>query len=199
MIKYFSKVVSMSTTCRLATVHQFQVLPPNKLELYLKKRQRELVVRDADKDGFISRADYELIIQRHIDLGTPAEKVKQVRELVEAMCASIGLTDYDVKQTYEENDNCWRKQAEEMGITTMQFEILFDAVDLNNDGEVSFEEWIIHNKALGINSIHARASFDAMSKGDEKVSKEQFVDYHMEFYYTGEDNLKSSILYGPLD
>ena len=54
-------------------------------------------------------------------------------------------------------------------------------------------------KALNIDKAHARASFDAMdTNGDGKISKEEFVAYHVEFYYTAEDKLKSSILYGPL-
>ena len=168
-------------------------------DFFVKKRQRELAARDTNKDGFISRADFDMIIQRHIDMGTSAEKVKQLREMVDAMCDSIGLTDHGVKYTYDEYYKQWEKRTEKMGVSAPQFEGYFNAVDLNNDGEISLEEWIIHNKCFGIDPAHAKASFNAMSQGDGRVSQKQFVDYHLEFYYTAEDNLKSSILFGPLD
>ncbi len=52
---------------------------------------------------------------------------------------------------------------------------------------------------LGIDTVHARASFDAMdANGDSIVSKEEFTAYLKEFYLTAEDKLKSSLLLGPL-
>ena len=133
-------------------------------------------------------------------MGTPEEKVKQLREVFNEICESIGLTDDAIKKTYDECNAGWIERTKEMGVTTIQFEVLFDAIDLNNDGEISPEEWVKHNKALGINPVYAEASFKPMdTDGDGKVSKKEFVDYQVEFYYTAEDKLNSSILYGPLD
>ena len=57
-----------------------------------------------------------------------------------------------------------------------------------------------HYKALGADVAYARASFDAMDMdGNGVVSKEEFTAYNIEFFYSTEDKLNSSIMYGPLD
>jgi hypothetical protein len=37
------------------------------------------------------------------------------------------------------------------------------------------------------------------TSGDGVVSMDEFIQYNKEFFFTTEDTLKSSILYGPLD
>ena len=76
-----------------------------------------------------------MIIQRHIDMGTPEEKVKQLREVFDEICESIGLTDDAIKKTYDECNAGWIERTKEMGVTTIQFEVLFSAIGLDNDGE----------------------------------------------------------------
>lgn len=67
---------------------------------------------------------------------------------------------------------------------------MFNNLDLNEDGVISFTEWTAHYQSLGIDTANARASFDAMDKnGDGKISKEEFVNYHYEFFFTTENNL----------
>lgn len=169
----------------------------------MKKFRRETQVRDVDKDGFITRADFTVIAQRHVEMGTPKHKVKELREMMEKVADSMGLTDDKIKFTYEEFGKSWKNQllqSREMRENKVHFAKLFHTVDLNDDGEVSYDEWVKHNKAMGIDSKHARASFDAMdANGDGSVSQQEFVDYHCEYFYTTEDKLKSSLLFGPLD
>lgn len=168
-------------------------------DLFTKKRYRDCVARDTNKDGFISRADHDMIVQRHIEMGTPRDKIKELRKMVESVCDSLGLTDASVMLTYEEYDLKWVERIKKIGITTFPFEVLFHAVDLDNSGDISLEEWTKHNKALGIDAVHARASFVAMdANGDGKISEQEFIDYHLEYHFSAEDKLNSSILYGPL-
>ncbi len=75
----------------------------------------------------------------------------------------------------------------------------FKQVDINADGKISMEEWLVHNAAIKIGSETAKKSFEAMdTNGDGVVSAEEFNAYHYEFFFSTEDKLKSSILFGPL-
>ena len=75
----------------------------------------------------------------------------------------------------------------------------FEQIDLNGNGEISVQEWQRYNHAMGISSGHARKSFKAMdANGDGVVSFQEFKAYIREFYFSTEDKLRSSILYGPL-
>ena len=76
----------------------------------------------------------------------------------------------------------------------------FDNFDLNEDGNISFEEWKAYYYCFGIDQAHARASFDAMdTNSDGKVSKDEFVNFLYECYFTAENKLGSAILFGPLE
>ena len=70
------------------------------------------------------------------------------------------------------------------------FSDMFSNLDMNGDGVITFNEWSAHYHCMGIDTAHARASFDGMdAKGDGKISKEDFVSYH---------KFNSKILFGPL-
>ena len=199
---------------RVATVRHFRVLPAlmkklgddynfeqlNKDPFFMKKFQREIEVRDADKDGKITRHDFDLMWQRHAEMGTPEHKLKELRKILGLMADSLGLPNYEVAHNFEEYGKSWANKIKEMGPSSIHFAELFHALDTDDSGKISYDEWVKHYKSFGIDPKYARASFDAMdADGDGKVSKQEFIDYNSEYYYTAEDNLKSSILYGPLD
>ena len=78
-------------------------------------------------------------------------------------------------------------------------EQMFPILDCNGDCVISMEEWRVHNCAMGISPEHAEASFHAMDADEDgKISQEEFVNYHYEYFYSTENKLNSAILYGPL-
>ena len=107
----------------------------------------------------------------------------------------------DIKLSFAELEERWIAAMMKLSLDDINSKLsgMFAALDLNGDGIISFAEWKSHYGALGIPAEHAQASFAAMdSDSDGKVSKQEFIDYHFEFFCTTENKLNSVILYGPL-
>ena len=76
---------------------------------------------------------------------------------------------------------------------------MFYCLDGDGDGFISIAEWKFHYAAMGILLEYAQASFDAMDKdGDGKITMDEFLNYHIEYFCSAENELNSAILYGPL-
>ncbi len=165
-----------------------------------KKLRHAFHTQDVDKDGFISRADFDLVVQRYQEMGSSNEHTKKLKDTFNKCCDEWGLTDSSVKFTIDEILDIHGKQLGEMKKLDSMYSEMFDSVDMNGNGSISFEEWSNHYQSLGIDLKHARPSFDAMDfNGDNQVSRNEFITYHKEFFFSTEDKLNSSILYGPLD
>ena len=111
----------------------------------------------------------------------------------------LGLTDETVKMSYDAFEDTYLKvisaQAakrsspdEKLQYAKNVFSDMFRNLDVSGDGVISFKEWSAHYQCIGVDTAHARASFDAMDKnGDGKVTEEEFVSYNYEYYYTAEN------------
>ena len=173
-----------------------------KNEFWLKKLMMAMSVVDANKDGFISKADFDLVIERYHKMGSSEEHLERLKEAYAVLRQVLGVADDDTRLTYEETIENFGK-----GIITSTTEELamfitahFETIDSDGNGEISFREWTEMYKAVGINTEFARASFDAMdANGDGIVSREEFTAYGKEYFFSAEDKLKSSILFGPLN
>ena len=163
-----------------------------------KKIDRAIRVRDADKDGVITRKDFELIAQRYKDLGGISGE--QLQESLMKMCDSVGLIDNTKQFTYEEFKRHHANFDNHSEKINTIFRTMFNGLDINGDGVVSMKEWELHYKCMGLDPKYAKASFEAMdTNGDGVVSLEEFVAYNVEFYSSTENKLNSAILFGPLD
>ena len=120
--------------------------------------------------------------------------------LLDNICRrGMGITDSTKSLSYEEVKRGIARIADTHSKENYFLE-LFNVIDVDDDGTISFQEWEMHYKCLGIDPAHARASFDALDMNkDGIISKEEFRDYHWEFFCTAENKLNSEILYGPLE
>ena len=171
-------------------------------ELWKKKIKRISEVRDANKDGFIQRADFKLVVQRYREMGSSEEHLKIISSSFENGYEKWGLVDENTALTYEEFGKNFAREMEKISkdVGGTLFSGMFQVIDTDANGTISFKEWVEYYKALGVDPCHARASFDAMdTNGDNDVSMEEFVAYNKEFFFSAEDTLHSSIMYGPLD
>ena len=170
-----------------------------KNEFWQKKMLKVAKVRDVDGDGSITKADYDLILQRYKDMGTPEKHLKMLEKIVGEFCKALGIADGVTGLTYEEFAQKYQESFDtvehDKGI-----KVQFDIIDADGNGEISLKEWTDHYKVMGLDTNHAKPSFDAIdTNGDGTISKEEFFTYLKEFFFSAENKLKSSILYGPLD
>ena len=156
--------------------------------------------RDSNKDGTISQADFNIVIDRYVSIAKASpEKVELAKKRQSVVLEKLGLTDPSVKVSYDVLKQFMAKSSENPDRRKFVAG-LFELLDLNGSGGLCFEEWETHYKCNGIDTAYAKASFDAMDTDkDGVVRQDEFIDYHEEFYYSTEDTLKSSLLYGPLD
>ena len=165
-----------------------------------KKIHRVCEVYDTDNSGYISPADFDAIVARYSQLSTAT--TEQIEGLKKAFGAYWEGFDDSTKLNY--NEFMEKSVGYLLNLPTDEIPSkiwleMFENLDINKDGVISFQEWCAHYKGIGVDVAHARASFDAMDTNkDGKISKDEFVAYHKEFYLTAEDKLHSSILFGPL-
>ncbi len=169
-------------------------------DFFYKKLMRAAKVQDADKDGTVTRADFELMIKNYKDLGMPEEYTQELCDVMYAMCASLGLSDSSKVLSYDEITEMWTKNIEEEeDFSIDRFDRMFRIIDTDRNGTISVKEWETQYIAIGIPVEHSKASFEAMDTNkDGVISHDEFVAYHKEYFYTTEDKLSSSLLYGPL-
>ena len=165
-----------------------------------KKMDIAAKYRDTDKDGFISQNDFKIAVDRYVSIAKASpEKVELVKNQQSLIFEQLGLTDPSVKVPYDALKKFAAKTAEHPDRRKF-VAVVFDILDLDSNGEISYEEWETHHKCNGIDTAYAKTSFDAMDANkDGVVVRDEFTDYYEEFYYTTEDTMNSSQMYGPLD
>ena len=175
-----------------------EVLAKN--EFWMRKLRTEARVRDTNKDGFVSKADFDIVLQRYKAMGTPEGHLKKLEKNHDLLCAALGIGDDTVQLTYDQCIENFTKCSNQLEEILKIFVTHFEIIDTNEDGKISFQEWVNYHKALGIDTSYAKGSFDAMdTNSDGVVSMEEFFAYSKEFYVTAEDKLMSSLLLGPLE
>ena len=94
-------------------------------------------------------------------------------------CKKIGFIDENVEMTYENYKQRWLAVTECEEYRSI-LQAMFEIIDINGDGTISFEEWKNYTAVVRIPPERARATFDAIDKdGDETITKKEFIDYRL--------------------
>ena len=171
-----------------------------KSEFWKKKFRKAVESRDTDKNGSITRSDFELVVESYKkSAGGTTDKIEKLSKLMSSFCDKLGLSD-SVVLSYEEFKQRWQAMmAQDPDVNNMLFKSMFVCLDAKGDDIIDIDEWKMHNAAMGIPPGYAQDSFNAMDQdGDEKITMDEFVNYHAEFFFTTENKLNSAILFGPL-
>ena len=102
-------------------------------------------VRDANKDGSISLADFELVLKRYGEITKASkEKLECARvHMLDNICRGMGITDSTKSLSYEEVKRGLARIADTHSKENF-FLDLFKVIDVDDDGTISFQEWEIH-------------------------------------------------------
>ena len=169
-------------------------------EFWQKKLRLAVNALDTNNDNYISRVDFDMIISRYKEAGASPEHVRKHQESFEKLFAIWGMSDENVRLTIPEFEVMFRENLEKSFAHADElYSEWFSQVDLNDNGVISLNEWKVHSSALGISEDDAEKSYRAMDTNkDGVISMEEFIEYHKEFFFSAEDKLHSSILYGQL-
>ena len=168
-------------------------------DFWRRKFRKAVITRDTNKSGSLSRYDFEVIVQRYKNTAeSPTEKIEALSKSMFSFCDELGLVDGSVEQSYDEFEGRWQALMARDNYVIV-FQHMFMCLDADGDGFITFNEWNVHNAALGISPESAKESFNAMD-GDEdgKITMNEFLAYHYEFFFSTENKLNSAILFGPL-
>ena len=69
-------------------------------------------VQDVNKDGTITRSDFDLMVKNYKDLGMPEEYTQELCDVIYGMCDSLGLLDNSISISYDELTEMWIENLE---------------------------------------------------------------------------------------
>ena len=168
-------------------------------DFWRRKLRKAVIVRDTSKSGSLSRYDFEVVVQRYKNTAEcPTEKMEAFSKSMFSFCDELGLVDGSVEQSYDEFEGRWKTLMARDNYVIV-FQHMFTCLDADGDSFITFNEWNVHNAALGISPESAKESFNSMDRDEDgKITMNEFVEYHCEYFFSTENKLNSAILFGPL-
>ncbi|KAG7209318.1 hypothetical protein KM043_015429 [Ampulex compressa] len=160
---------------------------------------------DVNKDGVISYDDFMLLGERFSELGHLSEEGKQeFKHFLNDMWAEqwgeispynlICIEKYLEEMHHVLNDRSLKKKYHHF------LPYLFKAVDKDQSGEISVEEFKLFFQCLGLTHDDAVVSFSHIDTNDDgKISLEEFVTLGRDFFLTEDQTRPSKHFWGPLE
>ncbi|KOX71426.1 Sarcoplasmic calcium-binding protein [Melipona quadrifasciata] len=173
--------------------------------LFWRRKMRTLHNHlDVDKDGVISYDDFMLFEKRFSNLGhlTPGAKT-EFKKILDKMWEEqwgeispynlICIEKYLEKMQHVLNDSALRKKCHHF------LPFLFKAVDKDQSGEISQQEFQLFFQCLGLTHDDAIISFSHIDTNDDgKISFDEFITLGHEFFLTEDPTKPSKYFWGPL-
>lgn len=179
---------------------------------FIRKVKSYFVAMDVTHDGYLSIDDYEIIaariIENQVDITEEeAEKIRNIwRHLFKGIMAGNKPCDKNTKVSYEEFlincANVFYHREETRENLRVSSEMIFDYVDTNKDGTISFEEYtkyqeVYFGKDRTAASEVAFASLDRNHDG--VISRDEFVTAQIDYCFEAFGDESTSVLpFGPL-
>jgi len=172
---------------------------------FWERKMRSYISRlDLDGDGQLTRADYEMLLDRYLKLGKIDEfRAKQVTRKI----LSVWDIFFDNVSTNGVIDaDAWIAVIKRHSVfvyfrVVVEFmNIFFDLIDTNGDGVIQKDEYAFFLKAFRVeDEADITASFNMLDMdGDGKIDHTEFMNAAVEFWMTDDESLPSKLLFGPL-
>ncbi len=170
---------------------------------HLRKMRTRVARLDVNKDGVVSREDFQLMSERLSEYSHLTEqKAKAVNEALMHVADRLHLTP-GVKHSLKEMA---QKISENMlsrspALMRKSHDPLFDAIDTNGDGHISVEEYKIYLRVVapevtGDEAKHAFDVIDADKNGE--ISREEFLAAATDFFFGVEETEAANVFMGKL-
>ncbi|XP_012281251.1 sarcoplasmic calcium-binding protein isoform X2 [Orussus abietinus] len=159
---------------------------------------------DVNKDGVISYEDFMLLGERFANLGhLSPEAKKEFQKVLNDMWEEqwgeispynlIGVEQYLEEMHHVLNDESLKRKCHHF------LPYLFKAVDKDQSGEISVEEFKLFFECLGLSNDHAVVSFSYIDTNEDgKISLKEFVKLGRDFFLTEDHTKPSKHFWGPL-
>ncbi|XP_051158726.1 sarcoplasmic calcium-binding protein [Leptopilina boulardi] len=160
---------------------------------------------DVNKDGVISYDDFMLLGERFANLGhLTTEEKKEFQHVLNEIWEEqwgeispynlIGVEQYLERMQHVLEDESLKKKCHNF------LPFLFKAVDRNNNGEISVQEYQLFFECLGLSHDDAVIAFSHIDQNDDgKINLKEFVKHGREFIVSHDHSKPSKYFWGPLD
>ncbi|MCJ0874240.1 EF-hand domain-containing protein [Streptomyces sp. AP-93] len=172
------------------------------------KLQRRFELFDDDRDGRVSKADYDRLAVRLAEASDsepdsdPAQRLRQ--EYDEGwlrMCKQLGRGT-DTSMNREEFVDAWHGVQEAYGFTTSILPIVdtvIAAMDRNGDGALDVQEFTRWLAAYGVDQASALEAFEHLDRDhDGLIRRDELTSAFEEFFLSTDASAPGNWLYGPL-
>ncbi|XP_033229154.1 sarcoplasmic calcium-binding protein isoform X2 [Belonocnema kinseyi] len=159
---------------------------------------------DVNKDGVISYDDFMLLGERFANLGhLTAKEQEEFQQVLNDMWEEqwgdispynmIGVEQYLEKMIHVLEDPALKRKCHNF------LPYLFKAVDRDNSGEITVQEFQLFFECLGLTHDHSVIAFSHIDQNDDgKISLKEFVKLGREFFVSHDQTKPSKHFWGPL-
>ena len=162
---------------------------------------------DINKDGYISREDYELMGRKIAEYsGMTKEQTescyKEFTKVADALSLKPGVKTPLEKASQQASKWILSNTPERQKANLhSNHSLLFDAIDTNKDGHISLKEFKVYFKVIApatseAEAAHSFNTIDANKSGE--ISREEFLAAAEDFFNGVEETELSKVFMGPL-
>ena len=174
---------------------------------HLRKMKTRMARMDVNKDGYISREDYELIGKKLAEYsglkGVQAESVrKEFLKVADVLKLHPGVKVPLQQAAIQANVAIFSMTPEERKSSLRaSHDLLFDVIDSNKDGHISVKELKVYYQVIAPDMseeeiIHSFNTIDTNKNGE--ISREEFMAAAEDFLHAVEETELSKIFFGKL-
>ena len=174
---------------------------------HLRKMRTRVARLDVDKDGVVSREDFELMSKRMSEYSNLSEaqakrvragflKIADLLHLKEGVQFPVGEYVLKLSDTLLSKSPDERKAMIQYGHSPV-----FDVIDTNGDGHISMEEFKVYLKVVApdVTEKEAEHAFTTIDTNkNNEISRDEFYAAAEDFFYGVKETEVSRVFWGKL-